>query len=78
MSDEIRRRSEEATRKAIRTLPAGTYEARSVLDLTDGSEIVIQPYLVVGTDAEKAPSLSYSSDIDGIGQAIECPVVINH
>ena len=47
VSDEIRRRSEEATRKAIRTLPAGTYEARSVLDLTDGSEIVIQVALTV-------------------------------
>jgi N-methylhydantoinase B len=42
LSAEIRGRSEEATRKSIRALPAGTYEARSVLDLADGSEIVVQ------------------------------------
>jgi N-methylhydantoinase B len=47
LSAEIRRRSEEATRKAIRALPAGTYEARSVLDLADGSEIVIQVAVTV-------------------------------
>jgi N-methylhydantoinase B len=51
LSDEIRRRSEEATRKSIRALPAGTYEGRSVLDLADGSEIVIQVAVTVDPDA---------------------------
>jgi len=41
LADEVIRRSEEATRRAIRALPAGTYEASSVLDLADGSEITI-------------------------------------
>lgn len=41
LADEIIRRSEEATRRTIRALPAGTYSASSVLDLADGSEITI-------------------------------------
>ena len=41
LSDEILRRSEDATRRAIRSLPAGTYRASSLLDLADGSEITI-------------------------------------
>ena len=36
-------RSEEATRRAIRALPEGRYEARSVLDLADGTEIDPSP-----------------------------------
>jgi N-methylhydantoinase B len=51
LSREIRHRSEEATRKSIRGLPAGTYEARSVLDLADGSEIVIQVAVTVDPQA---------------------------
>jgi N-methylhydantoinase B len=47
LSEQIRTRSEAATRKSIRALPAGTYEARSVLDLADGSEIVINVALTV-------------------------------
>lgn len=47
LSAEIRNRSEAATRKSIRALPSGTYEARSVLDLADGSEIVINAALTV-------------------------------
>ena len=47
LSQEVRTRSEEATRKTIRALPAGTYEAGSVLDLADGSEIVIQVAVTV-------------------------------
>src|SRR5947209_12145544 len=39
LGDEIVRRSEEATRRAIRALPAGTWQAHSTLDLADGSEI---------------------------------------
>ncbi len=41
LSDEIVGRSEAATRRAIGELPGGRYEAESVLDLADGSEIVI-------------------------------------
>jgi N-methylhydantoinase B len=47
LSDEIIARSEAATRTAIRALPAGTYRASSVLDLTDGSEIEIRVALTV-------------------------------
>ena len=47
LSEEVRSRSEDATRKAIRALPEGRYEARSVLDLADGSEIVIQVAVIV-------------------------------
>jgi N-methylhydantoinase B len=47
LSTEIRSRSEEATRKSIQALPAGTYEARSILDLADGSEIVVQVAITV-------------------------------
>lgn len=50
LSHEIRSRSEEATRKAIRALPAGTYEARSVLDLADGSEIAIEVAITVDSE----------------------------
>jgi N-methylhydantoinase B len=41
LADEIVGRSEAATRRAIGELPEGRYEAESVLDLADGSEIVI-------------------------------------
>ncbi|HEV7679824.1 MAG TPA: hydantoinase B/oxoprolinase family protein [Candidatus Dormibacteraeota bacterium] len=51
LADEVIRRSEEATRAAIRRLPAGTYEAESTLDLADGSEIVI--HVAVTVDTEK-------------------------
>ncbi|MEX0665119.1 MAG: hydantoinase B/oxoprolinase family protein [Acidimicrobiia bacterium] len=47
LSAEVRSRSEEATRKAIRALPEGTYEAESTLDLADGSEIVIKAAVIV-------------------------------
>jgi N-methylhydantoinase B len=47
LSDEVIRRSEEATRDAIRQLTPGTYEARSTLDLADGSEIVINVSVTV-------------------------------
>ncbi len=41
LADEIITRSEEATRRAIRALPAGTWRATTILDLADGSEITI-------------------------------------
>jgi N-methylhydantoinase B len=51
LADEVIARSEDATRRAIRALPAGTYRASSVLDLADGSEITIAVALTVDTDA---------------------------
>lgn len=51
LADEILDRSEAATRESIRALPAGTYRARSVLDLADGSEIVIQ--VAISVDSER-------------------------
>ena len=51
LADEVIARSEDATRRAIRALPAGTYRASSVLDLADGSEITIEVALTVDTDA---------------------------
>ena len=51
LADEIIRRSEEATRRSIRALPAGTYRAHSVLDLADGSEIDIHVAITVDPDA---------------------------
>jgi N-methylhydantoinase B len=47
LADEIIERSEAATRRSIRALPAGTYHATSVLDLADGSEIEIVVALTV-------------------------------
>jgi len=47
LADEIIERSESATRQAIRALPAGTFEATSVLDLADGSEITIAVALTI-------------------------------
>lgn len=51
LSDVIITRSEEATRRSIRSLPAGTFRARSVLDLVDGSEIDIHVALTVDPEA---------------------------
>jgi N-methylhydantoinase B len=51
LSDEIIERSEEATRRAIRALPPGTYRASSVLDLADGSEIGIEVAITVDAEA---------------------------
>lgn len=50
LAEEIFRRSEEATRRAIHALPAGTYRAHSVLDLADGSEIDIHVAITVDPD----------------------------
>lgn len=51
LADEIITRSEEATRKSIRELPSGVYEASAVLDLADGSKIDIVCALQVDADA---------------------------
>lgn len=50
LADEVIRRSEEATRRSIRSLPGGTYRASSVLDLADGSEIEINVAITVDPD----------------------------
>jgi len=51
LADEIIERSEAATRRSIRQLQGGSYHASSILDLADGSEIVIEVTLTVDTDA---------------------------
>ncbi|WP_055478512.1 hydantoinase B/oxoprolinase family protein [Sphaerimonospora mesophila] len=50
LADVVIERSEDATRRAIRALPGGRYEATSVLDLADGSEITIQVAVTIDTD----------------------------
>ncbi len=47
LADEIISRSEEATRRSIRALPAGTVRATSVVDLADGSEITVAVAITV-------------------------------
>jgi N-methylhydantoinase B len=51
LADDIIVRSEEATRRAIRALPAGTFEATTVLDLADGSEITIAAAITIDPTA---------------------------
>ena len=50
LGDEIIRRSEEATRRAISALPGGVYRAHSTLDLADGSQIEIHVAITVDPD----------------------------
>ena len=70
LGDEIIRRSEEATRRAIRALPGGTYRAESTLDLADGSEIHI--HVAVTVDPDKGEIL-----IDYAGSSGASPAGIN-
>ncbi|HEV8299177.1 MAG TPA: hydantoinase B/oxoprolinase family protein [Acidimicrobiales bacterium] len=51
LADEVIRRSEDATRAAIRALTPGTYHASAVLDLADGSVIEIRCAVTVDTEA---------------------------
>lgn len=51
LADEIIRRSEDATRATIRELPTGRYESEALLDLADGSEILIKCALLVDADS---------------------------
>jgi N-methylhydantoinase B len=50
LADEIITRSEAATRAGIRELPSGRYESSALLDLADGSEIIIKCALIVDAD----------------------------
>ncbi len=50
LSEEIISRSEEATRDAIRKLPAGTYHGRSDFDVPGGDVITLKTALTVDTD----------------------------
>lgn len=70
LSDEICQRSEDATRRAIRQLPGGRYVAESVLDLADGSEIVI--HVTVDVDAAAGSIL-----VDYEGSSPPSPYGIN-
>lgn len=70
LSDEVIRRSENATRAAIRALPAGTYQASSTLDLADGSEIVIAVKVTVDSD-------SGTITVDYAGSSSASPFGIN-
>jgi N-methylhydantoinase B len=63
LSDEIVRRSEEATRAAIRELPAGTYRSSALLDLADGSLIDIVCALTVDTEAGEI-TVDYTGSAD--------------
>jgi N-methylhydantoinase B len=51
LADEVIRRSEDATRAAIRQLPAGTYNGAATLDLADGSIIEIKAAVIVDPEA---------------------------
>lgn len=70
LADEIILRSEAATRDAIRALPPGRYEAASVLDLADGSEITIAVAITI--DGEKGEIL-----VDYAGSSEASPAGIN-
>lgn len=70
LSEEVRSRSEAATRRAIRALPAGTHEARSVLDLADGSEIVVQVAITIDPDVGRIV-------VDYAGSSAASPYGIN-
>ena len=51
LSDEIVKRSEEATRTSIKELKAGTYSSSALLDLADGSKIDIVCSMEVDPEA---------------------------
>ena len=70
LGDEIIRRSEEATRRAIRALPGGTFRSQSTLDLADGSQIEI--CCAVTVDPDKGEIL-----VDYAGSSGASPAGIN-
>jgi N-methylhydantoinase B len=63
LSDEIVTRSEEATRKGIRELTSGRYESEALLDLADGSEILIKCALIVDAEAGEI-TVDYTGSAD--------------
>lgn len=70
LGDEIVTRSEEATRRAIRALPGGTFRSNSTLDLADGSQIEI--HCAVTVDPDKGEIL-----VDYAGSSGASPAGIN-
>ena len=50
MSDEIIRRSEQATRQAIRELPPGTYHGESSFDVPGGDVITLKAAVTINSD----------------------------
>jgi len=51
LSEEILTRSEESVRASIHALPAGTFKAESLLDLADGTDIIIRVALTIDSKA---------------------------
>jgi len=70
LGDEIVTRSEDATRRAIRALPSGTFRSHSTLDLADGSQIEI--HCAVTVDPDKGEIL-----VDYAGSSGASPAGIN-
>ena len=70
LSDEIIRRSEDATRKAIRALPAGTWRGESRFDVPGGDVITLMAAVSIDNDAGEVT-------IDFAGSSGASPMGIN-
>ncbi len=70
LSDEIIRRSEDATRKAIRALPAGTWRGESRFDVPGGDVISLMAAVTIDNDAGEVT-------IDFAGSSGASPMGIN-
>ena len=70
LSDEIIRRSEEATRKAIRALPAGTWHGESRFDVPGGDVITLAAAVTIDNEAGEVT-------IDFAGSSGASPMGIN-
>jgi N-methylhydantoinase B/oxoprolinase/acetone carboxylase alpha subunit len=70
LSDEIIRRSEEATRKAIRALPAGTWRGESRFDVPGGDVITLAAAVTIDNEAGEVT-------IDFAGSSGASPMGIN-
>ena len=70
LSDEIIRRSEDATRKAIRALPAGTWRGESRFDVPGGDVITLMAAVTIDNDAGEVT-------IDFAGSSGASPMGIN-
>ena len=68
LSDEIIRRSEDATRKAIRALPAGTWRGESRFDVPGGDVITLMAAVTIDNDiGEVTIDFAGSSDASPMG-----------